>query len=253
MTFTNAERKDVADIINNSIAEASFPFDIPQVKPNDITPALSTLKGAITLMPGSKNPISYIFHTLAHNRQSDFGQFHHFKSSRFALSIINTKSIQVSNLLSNDANDFAEFSEFYKRAGLINLFIPDNYCENGRIMDPSSSSQIDRDRENVFILCFTQDNHNEKFWKNYANSDEGVAIGFRFKSFSADHWFKYDFRDVTYDNGYMFEFINKMNYQLRKKFHSLFFAEGITKFSKFYKRGAYNWENENPVSILLRF
>ncbi len=97
------------------------------------------------------------------------------------------------------------------------------------------------------MLCFTQDNHNERFWDQYADKDTGVAIGFKFSGFNLETRSFYDFRDVFYDKGYSFDFLNAINYNLRKEIGKILLAEGLVKFSKFYKRAKYNWENETRL------
>ncbi|MEI7422133.1 MAG: hypothetical protein WCK18_08560, partial [Prolixibacteraceae bacterium] len=72
-------------------------------------------------------------------------------------------------------------------------------------------------------------------------------------NFCLQYAYLYDFRDVSYDNGYRFDFINHINYHFIKEFDRQLLIEGITKFSKFYKRGKYEWENESRLAFHYNF
>jgi hypothetical protein len=245
MAFTEEELDTMTKIVNGALGESDFK-DLSATK-NDFDP--SDVLGPNRLVcwkDPNDNPITKILGRTTKNRFDDRGQFYHFKSIRFAKTIIVQKEIQVSNLLSNQENDFAEYSEFFKRLGLFEKLIPKNYCEQ-RIDSKInlSKSKLEEERENIFILCFTKDGHNELFWERYALGDSGVCLGFKFSDFALGHL--YYFRDVVYDNGYKFDFLNHINYHLDKSFGRQLFLQGINKFSKFYKRGKYQWENETRL------
>ena len=70
---------------------------------------------------------------------------------------------------------------------------------------------MDEERENIFILCFTKNGNKERFWKEYVNNDSGVCLVFRLLNFDPQFAELYNFRDVSYDNGYRFDFINHIN------------------------------------------
>lgn len=250
MKYTQKQRQEIAQIINDGIDKAELGFAINHVTSDDIL-YKDFVPGLIGFTPGKYNPIKSILNKLSKNRYKDFGQFHHFKNRNIALNIIQDKSIQLSSLLSNHQNDFAEYSEYYKRLGLFYQLTPYNYAEqlSNKTYDPSERTPADDSRDNIFIICFTQDNHNEKFWEIYADKDQHVSIGFKFLAFKDEFVGKYDFRDVFYDSGYSFEFLNYINFNLRQKFGKYLFVEGSTKFSTFYKRGLYNWEHETRLKF----
>jgi hypothetical protein len=254
MPFTIAQMTRMADIVNEAISASEFPtFTVTH---NDFDPNDTFMGGGlIKWRDSNNNPVTKAFNLTALNRITDKGQFFHFKSLNIAQLIISNKSVQVSNLLSNQANDFAEYSEFYKRLGLFHQLIPKDYCQQKQTntFNPASKSPMDEERENILILCFAKEGHKERFWKDYANNDNGVCLVFRLLNFDPQYAMLYNFRDVSYDNGYRFDFINHINYHFIKEFGRQLFVEGITKFSKFYKRGKYEWENEARLAFHYNF
>ena len=250
MAFTTPQLQRMADIVNGAISDtefASFTVTSADISPKDDVAG----GGLIKWEDSNNNPLARAFNQTALNRINDQGQFFHFKSYNIALSIISNKSIQASNLLSNDKNDFAEYSEFFKRLGLFHSLIPMDYCDQlaTKKYNPASKSPMDEERENIMILCFSKEGHKEKFWTSYANNDLGVCLVFRFLSYDPDQIDNYSFRDICYDDGYKFDFINHINYHLLREFGRQILIEGVTKFSKFYKRAKYEWENETRLSF----
>lgn len=243
------DRKKIAEIFNSEIKQANFDFEVDTVLESDIKPeAFLSLKNIIQFEK-NRNPINSIFNQLSKDRFNDFGQFHHFKNVQITLDIIKNKSIQISSLSSNDTNDFAEYTEFFKRTGHFYPLVAADFQKKAweNKLNPQDDSPADVDRKEIFILCFTQDNHNENFWRNYADKDHGVAIGFRFSRFEENKKWLFDFRDIFYDKGYSFDFLNSINYQLKKHHNKVVLLDGIVQFSKFYKRAKYNWENETRL------
>jgi hypothetical protein len=247
MAFSTVQLNRMADIVNLAIKETEFSQYV--VTSTDFNRDDNFAEGLIKWSNSNNNPITKAFNDTALNRINDKGQFFHFKSFSLARQIIADKSIQISNLLSNEKNDFAEYSEFHKRLGLFHQLIPNDYCEQlkNQKYNPASISPMDIQRENILILCFSKEGHKERFWTGYANNDTGVCLSFRFLNYDIQQILNYDFRDICYDNGYRFDFINHINYHFRKEFNRQIFIEGITKFSKFYKRGKYEWENETRL------
>jgi len=254
MAFTTIQMTRMADIVNQAMSQTEFSNF--QVTHNDFDPDDNFMGGGLIKWNSSNNnPVSKVFNITALNRINDQGQFFHFKSKNIAIQIISNKSIQVSNLLSNQENDFAEYSEFYKRLGLYHQLMPKDYCaqKKSNTFNPASKSEMDIERENILILCFAKEGHKEMFWKDYADNDKGVSLVFRFLDFDVNNSLLYNFRDVVYDDGYNFDFINQINYNFLKEFGRQLFVEGITKFSKFYKRGKYKWENETRLAFHYNF
>ena len=237
MTYTTRHLTRMAEIVNEAISETEFSdFTVSSTDfdPNEHFMGI----GLIQWADSNNNPITKAFNQTAQNRITDKGQFFHFKSFDIANLIISNQSVQVSNLLSNQANDFAEYSEFYKRLGLFHQIIPKDYCSQiqTQTFNPASRSPMDEDRENILILCFSKEGHKERFWKDYASDDTGVCLVFRLLNFSPTYAEQYDFRDICYDYGFRFDFINHINYHFIKEFGKQIFVNGGSKFSKFYKR-----------------
>lgn len=248
-SFTKKDRERIAEVINSHISKEQSNYLIPLMTANHV---MEEKAGTINFV--YYDPIKTLFRLLAKNRYADLGQFHHFKSFPVALDIIKSKSIQVSNLVANQENDFAEFSEFYKRVGLYKGFIPLDYAEQLKqgVFNANALCQLDITRENTFILCLTQDNHNERFWAEYGVNDTGIAIGLRFSEFREDQKHQYNFRDVFYDSGYSLDFLNQINFDLKKEFGSILYFSELHKFTPFYKRGKYSWENETRLSFMYK-
>jgi hypothetical protein len=242
MNFTRTNREKMAKIFNEAISETEFSHHI--VSWEDFSPVPTG--NLITFNP-DKDPFGKMLGRIAPSRIIDKGQFFHFKNFNIAKNIISKKTIQVSNLFSNHQNDFAEYSEFFQRLGLIKNLIPKDFYERPENVTSRSNRPIDDDRDNMMILCFSKEGHKERFWKEYAKEDTGVCLVFRFLSFTEEAHHTYDFRDVAYDHGYRFEFLNKINHLFSQDFQKLLFVDGITRFARCYKRGQYEWENETRL------
>jgi hypothetical protein len=246
MHFTKAELTQMAEIFNDAISGTEFEKNI--VSWEDFEPSKSYLgTNNLIRFKSDAEHISRIFSRLSQNRIIDQGQFYHFKNIDIAKQIISERVIQTSNLLSNHKNDFAEYTELFQRLGLINLLIPADYCLDAANVSKRANRPIDDDRNDILILCFSKEGHKEKFWKEYAKEDTGVCLVFRFLSFVKDLEHTYEFRDVIYDHGYRFDFLNKVNHLFSFYFNRILPVEGITKFAKHYKRGSYEWENETRL------
>lgn len=244
MANTPINRNRVVQIINDGLLRAQFSFQITPITIADI----SIGSGYFSIITDN-NPYEYIFGHLALSRIQNYIQFTHFKSLARALDIVTSKEVQVSNLTSNEYNDYAEYTEFLRRAEYYHSLIPKDYCTQiqNKTINAGSRCLSDDVRDNTFILCFSQNYTNPRFWTDYAKNDTGVAIVFKFLNFSPDHYDKYDLRDVYYDSGYDFEFINYINYHLRKEFGFAFIPGSTSKFARFYKRQSYAWETETRL------
>jgi hypothetical protein len=241
-------QSEIANIINTELKVISLNLQLPHIDPEDvILKDFWSLHGMVTFK-ADKDPLAKIFDALTKDRFRDLGQFNHFKSADIALEIIKSRSIQVSSLFANDENDLAEYTEYFKRTGTFSPLLSKDFQERSwcNKFNPSDETPADIERRNIFVLCFTQDNHNERFWTNYAVNDTGVCIGFRFSNFNEEARKQYDLRDVFYDAGYSLDFYNDINYKIRK-FNKRVFTSGIVRFAKFYKRAKYAWENETRL------
>lgn len=167
----------------------------------------------------------------ARTRYFDYAVMYHMLKYEYALQALENKVIQLSSLAYIWENDPLEYSEFFRRAGMYHFLHND---------------EINRIKENVFIFCFCDSCRNEDSWKLYGNDETGLAIGFRFKSFSDNpvHKDLYLLKDIVYDMGYDFDFIIEMQEKLFCRFNRRLVFEGVTKFGKYYKRGKYEYERE---------
>jgi len=210
-----------------------------------------------------------LFNTAAPNRRAEGTKLYHFKTLTFLQSILETCSIQASNLESNSQNDHSEFEEFIRRYSNLFPLVPDNYDRKKNSVIPPSGRPVDQYRKDTCILCFTQSYDNPRFWEEYVSNSSGVALEFNFLKFK-DEIFKgqlkdgtdyessvkslFELRDVCYDStGYLFDFINEITYYLYKNFGLLFFVPGMYKMAAWYKRARYIWEKETRLVFDLQF
>lgn len=153
---------------------------------------------------------------------------YHYKGLNIAKNILKSKSIQISNLTSNEYNDYAECSEYLKK---IEAYHP---LVNNEILDDS--------RNNLLILCFTE-KQSDSMWKNYG--DKGVCFKIKISMSQQNTNETYPmFRQVYYDSGNKFDFISELNYFLYKKYR-LRLSDGLsTRHALFFKREKYQEECE---------
>lgn len=238
MGYSPQERQKMANLCNEVFQELSFKHLVGTVSKDDFDDHATyslihwatkndTINGANKLIP--------IFSELATSRISDTGQFYHFKPSVDRVrQIIQSKEIELSALYYLGQSDYAEYSEFFKRTGFFGMFY---------------KNKVDDRKKKIFILCFTKNARENRFWSDYSDNDNGACIVFRFEFLNGPYRHLFDLRDVYYDAGYEFEFINDLRYKFVRYFGKELFLEGINKFAQFYKRGKYKWENETRLSF----
>jgi hypothetical protein len=160
-------QKEIADLINKQLDLCDFDFSVRKVTANDIRFNNRYEINNVLVFEEGADPIMEIFEKLSKNRYEDYGQFHHFKSSSIALDIIKNREIQVSSLFSNDKNDFAEYTELYKRIGMFHPLVATDFQRKAfeNKINPKDVRPSDIERDHIFVLCLTQDNHNERFWR----------------------------------------------------------------------------------------
>lgn len=253
------ERKLCADLFNSIIEKEcneNFKKQIGIIKENEFNLHISDKLIHIGTN-WDKNPIYKLFYYLAKNRYKDEGQFYHFfakpewvfskskpnfqknRKSTIKQNLINNNTIQATSLHSLSSNDHTEYSEFFKRIDV-------KY-----IMDKN----FDADKKNKYVFCFTKNWRTERFWREYADDYKGVCVGFRFIVKKNSPQFNETgidgilIRDVYYDSGYDFEFINKLRYEFLKHFNKELFLSGSSRFALFYKREKFKWEDETRLLI----
>jgi hypothetical protein len=241
--LSTGEKKEIANIFNSVFTKYSLPLNLDENAIKDMCIS------RILNIDEEDNPLFQHLRNLIVTRKGSTDPFYHFKSFERAKSILIDGNIPASNLSSNSENDFSEYSEFFRRIGAFNPFSTDNPIEKGFNFDKEGKSKIDEWRDDIFILCFTNDFRNPQFWKEYVNNYDGVCLKFQFHfKDHLDSW-KYDFRNVFYDTGYDLDFINEISHLLRIKNKLVVSPTGYTKFSLHYKRLKYKWENETRLSF----
>lgn len=235
--YSQNEREEMARIFNEVISKTEFSEIVDETAADDFSEndnsQLIHWADQNGLLNG-RNKLIPIFSSVATDRKKDIGQFYHFKANlEIIKSILVERKIQLTALEYHGDNDHAEYSEFFKRSEYFGHFCDGNINELKR---------------KIFILCLTKNFREKLFWQNYANEGTGACIVFRFE-FKEDNQAFYELRDVGYDSGYRFDFINELRYKFFREFNKELFINGITKFAQFYKRDKYRWENETRLSF----
>lgn len=188
-----------------------------------------------------------IYKTLSKNRVNDFGNFYHFKDLKRTIEIINTQKIKLYPLPKHNKNDNTESLELLRRYwyGLHEKIGKSHY----EVTDHSLDDNIP---ETVHIFCLTKDFRNEMFWQKYANNDNGVCINFEFEHFNSmtvHHKKSFEFRDVFYDDGYTFDFLQDIRFKIENIGVKYNIVPKSQWFKYYFKRKKYSWENETRISI----
>jgi hypothetical protein len=184
----------------------------------------------------SRDKIKQLLDNKSKSRIGDNSVMYHLLRFEHAVKIFETKEIQLSALSYLWENDPLEYSEFFRRTGLYHFLHND---------------EIFKIKDNVFVFCFSDSCRNEESWKLYGQNETGVALGFTFNNFSDNpiHEDLYLLKDVTYDNGYDFDFIIELQERLYCKYRKRLYFEGVSTFGKFYKRKKFDFEREIRLCI----
>ncbi len=232
--YDDRDRQRMAEIANNAIASSRFGPFVGALTKDDFSHDDSRPLIYFSTFPSAPDPVEKIFAECAADRRWDRGQFYHFKSAKRAIEILESGTVQLTALYYHAQNDRTEYSEFLQRTGHLR---------------PLYTGDIDKMKKKSFVLCFTKSARRQEFWNRYAMQDTGVCLGLRFSMGKKHLQYCVDFRDVTYDSGYRFDFINEMRDQFKREFGKNLFIDGLLKFARFYKRGKYSWEDESRISF----
>lgn len=213
--------------------------------------------GRYIVIKNGGNPIyKYLMSVIPDMKGSDI-PLYHFKSYDIAKVILETNSIQVSNMMSNYENDFAEYTEFFRRIGMVRPFTTGDKSSiaKGCFYDSEGKYLVDYWKEDILILCLTENGDEPKFWNEYGGDENAekvrLKMKFDFSNFPDNEGveLKVNFRKVCYDTGYKFDPILELNNTLRLKEKLEFEPKGFTRFSAFYKRQKYECEQETRLSF----
>lgn len=234
--YSEADREKMAAIVNEGLSQVPEAAGIT-AKNDDFSADDSK---NVIYWESEKNDamgrdkIKKVLLSLITSRRSDTGQFYHFKSIEIARQMLQSREIQLTGLGYLDENDRAEFSEFFKRCGFFASLV---------------DNSVEEFKKKIFVFCLTKDSRSQRFWDEYAQGDAGVCLAIRIAKFEASYAPYWQFRDVIYDDGYRFEFINDIQYKIRKAFGKELFMQGTWMFARHYKRDKYSWENEARISL----
>lgn len=236
--------KEVADIINKVIDATPNLKGKISVQQEDFSYQDGTGKfiywkedrteqgNSVELKLNANDKFKSYFENVAPSRKFDYGQFYHMLKFDYAIKTLQNKEIQLSALSYLWENDPVEQTEFLRRHGFLKNIVND---------------KIEEIKNKVFIFCFSDSFRSEEAWKLYGQNDMGVALGFRFVEFDQNYTDLYQLKDVVYDSGYDFDFINEIQFRLKKKFGRQLLFSGLSNLSKFYKRSKYAWERETRL------
>jgi hypothetical protein len=232
--FSDQQRQRMADIVNDALHGTEFEQVVGPVSLQDFSPVDRGQFIWQSTVSGGRDTLLKAFATTARDRRDDRGQFYHFLKYDYAMASVQQGSLQHTAMTYFEKNDHAEYAEFLRRCGFWMPFV------NGT---------VNKDKTKLFVLCLTNSSRQQRFWSEYADNDQGVCLCLRLVSLdphAADLW---DLRDVVYDDGYRFDFINEIRYWFEREFARELIVEGIDKFARFYKRAKYSWENESRISF----
>ena len=185
-----------------------------------------------------KNPFEIYLTDQLIDRTADQGLFYSFKKPEHVEEILNTNKIHMSSLSQLKHNDPLEYYELLS------------------IINPFHLKVNERNKENIFIFCFTKDFRNADFWKTYgknndSNKVENIAIGFRFKKKEGLNSVAnaIGFHDVIYNYNNRFDFIKEIQYKLHNELNKTLCIDPTNLFARFFKRQKFSWENETRLCI----
>jgi hypothetical protein len=165
-------------------------------------------------------------------------KLYHYKRFNIAFDFLKNDCLTISalsNYHNESKDDIKEYLHFFEITGLT----PDK-------------SFIDKQKDGFFVLCLTDNNNNDRFWKNYADEWKGLCIEFEFinKWTESQVFCNYELRKICYDDGDGFKFYKEMQQEIKQEFGSnLITPGGIAKFAALYKRTKYDWEKETRLLI----
>jgi len=234
------EIKRIYDVIKDKYG-LKYGLDIQQINKHCV--------GRTLTLPQTINPVYKTLEERIPSRKNSGSRFYHYKSTEIAKQILQFQTIQASTASSNLENDFTEFAEFFRRTGAVYPFTSDNPIEKNSTFDAKGNRNIDNWKENIFLLCFTDDFKDDRFWIEYSGPWNQVCLEFEFTFPSDPEDHKFNFRNVSYDKGYDYDFALELNERLRKSLQIEFSPNGWTAFATHYKRAKYAWERETRLSF----
>jgi hypothetical protein len=271
--LSTSDRTRIVEIFNNAMSTTPY---IQRISIDDIPEepmfghkGLLDLKNYFNQIDPDRmeDPFYQVFSQFSIDKKGQEFSCYHFKRLDRAVQLIESGSIALNTLFSNRDNDYAEFEEFFRRYGPLENLIPSTYerPEAGDIRPLiPRDRKVDALKNQIFVTCFTKSYDNPRFWHEYAR-DKGLCFRFRFYGFrnetvqnfgalkrTVQHL--YQLREVGYDtDGYLYDFLNEINYRLGQEFGLVLFNRGIPIAAQFYKRSRYSWEQEIRLAIDLPF
>jgi hypothetical protein len=113
----------------------------------------------------------------------------------------------------------------------------------------TDQSSIDKQKDDLFIFCLTDNNCTERFWDEYANKGKGLCLELEITYKPGNIW--YDLNRICYDNDdeNKFQFFADMQKKIHETFDKYLSINGLAKFGALYKRNRFAWEQETRLLI----
>ena len=113
-------------------------------------------------------------------------------------------------------------------------------------------------RKWIFILCFTRELGNPRFWKDYAVDGTGAALVLDVFKISDDQYGRrfFEIRDVAYEtseNSDRFRFIREMQSELKVKLGVPLLLSHVPAIAAHYKQHCYAWEDEARLTVNVQY
>lgn len=201
------------------------------------------------------------FDYLSEDRSRTTRLLNHYKCPQIAKAILESGCFHASHLPAHSANDSEEYYHYLRQVG--------HPLVTGRPIHPKTlrhyphgMSTVEQMRDEVYILCFTEDEFNPFFWREYACKSSGVRFRLRYTPTGANQTDEtapfplFHLRKMFYDfeSNDRMSFIDRMNDEvIINTMGDELLLNQVYLFSTFYKRYGYTIENETRLSFDLSY
>jgi hypothetical protein len=231
----------IADFTRNDASIITNEFCFSSTNNNELiylrlNPAVDdTDSDIITEAEEGVNVFDKIFNLIAPKAKIENISYFHYKKFKYAFDFINKAYIMLpalSNFVDPQSEDVKEYKHFFDE--VVNI--------------GTTQSFIDKQKDNFFIFCLTEDNKTEEFWNKYADKHKGLCLEMEIEHKQLDYCL-YNFNKIRYSNGNEFQFFSNMQNELHKNFGKYLCLQGLARFGALYKRPCWAWERETRLLI----
>jgi hypothetical protein len=229
-------RQKASDIINEHTAEfRKIDSSIIVTEADDFR----VINQAIFFNQEGVDPVFYkIFTIKAPIQKSVKKSFFHYKSFDFVKEWISGEYITLSALSNfadiNNGDDIKEYKHFFD--------ITMKCC--------MKKDMIESRKEELYVLCLTENNTDEWFWKKYDKNNDGVCLEIEIIDKMSEQSELYSLNKICYDNGNDFQFLSDIQCEIYSECEKKLIPPGHTKFAALYKRKD-QFELEKETRLLI--